>query len=298
MPQRVHLILPLFAALLYVLGAMLIRRAADLGAGAWRTTVVNNLTSAAGFSTLLLLGGEPVVLSRLWQPATVAVLYLGGQVMSFLALTRGDVSVATPVFSVKIIFVAIFSSMLLGEEVGWRVWLAAGLSVLAVRLLHRGPARRAGGGAKPLGLTIAAAGGAAVCYSLFDVLVRRWSPAWGVGRFLPIMMGFAAIYSLPLMPLAFKRRHGAEEARSWRWLLPGSLAITAQAMCFITALAVYGDVAAANIVYATRALWSVLAVWGLGHWFHNTERRQGGQVMGRRLAGATLLLAAIALVLT
>jgi drug/metabolite transporter (DMT)-like permease len=285
--------LPLLASVLYVLGAMLIRRAADLGAGAWRTTVVNNFTTAAGFSVLwFALGGPVVNWGLLWQPALVAVLFLGGQILSFVALTRGDVSVATPIFSVKIIFVAVFGSWLLGEAVGWRLWGAAGLAVAAVGLLHR---PHPGAGHRHLGLTIIAAGGAAWCYALFDVLVRRWSPAWGVGRFLPVMMAFAALYSIPLLPLAMRRRKRPMERRAWNWLLAGSITITAQALCFISALAIYGQVTRANILYATRAMWAVLAVWCIGHWFHNQERHQGTAVMRRRLIGAGLMIAAVAL---
>jgi hypothetical protein len=50
------------------------------------------------------------------------------------------------------------------------------------------------------------------------------------------------------------------------------------------------------VVYSARGLWSVLAVWWVGHWFGNTERDRGGSVLRTRLFGAALLLVAIVLV--
>ena len=51
-----------------------------------------------------------------------------------------------------------------------------------------------------------------------------------------------------------------------------------------------------NVLYTTRGVWGVLLVWVFGHWFANTERSLGPAVLTRRLIGAILLLAAIALV--
>ena len=38
-------------------------------------------------------------------------------------------------------------------------------------------------------------------------------------------------------------------------------------------------------------------VWWLGHWFDNTERARGAHVLGSRLFGAVLLMAAVVAVL-
>jgi len=53
----------------------------------------------------------------------------------------------------------------------------------------------------------------------------------------------------------------------------------------------------ANLLYSSRGIWSVALVWGAGSAFGNTEGEAGRSVMLRRLAGAGLMLAAIALVL-
>jgi hypothetical protein len=71
--------------------------------------------------------------------------------------------------------------------------------------------------------------------------------------------------------------------------------MSVQAVLLIGALATYSKATVINILYSARGLWSVLAVWGVGHWFANREREVGPAVLRSRLIGAALLLAAIAL---
>ena len=135
-----------------------------------------------------------VHLDRLWQPALVAVFYLLGQLLNFLALQRGDVSVATPVMGLKILLVAVFTTLLLTSGVSAKLWVAAALSSLSIALLNWS------GGARHhhVGRTILYAGCSATMFAMFDVLVQKWSPAWGLGRFLPVMLAFVALFSISL----------------------------------------------------------------------------------------------------
>src|SRR5687767_2839756 len=95
------LFMPLASAVLYVVGALFLRRAADFGVGFWRTTFIANMICAIVFSTLLLLGGS-FRSALLWQPAVVALLFTAGSILNFVSLDRGDVSLATPVLGIKI----------------------------------------------------------------------------------------------------------------------------------------------------------------------------------------------------
>jgi len=60
----------------------------------------------------------------------------------------------------------------------------------------------------------------------------------------------------------------------------------------------FGDATAMNVVYSARGVWSVAAVWLIGHWFANTEAQLGGGVFRGRLAGALLMTSAIVLVVS
>lgn len=283
--------LPLLAAMLYVFAALLIKRAGDFGVGLWRTTFISNLITALIFQLTLPLGGtfQPELL---WQPALVGLLYLGGQLLNFFALQRGDVSVATPVLGSKIILVAGFTTLLLDQGISSRLWTAAVLSSVAIALLNR----NRGVKHHHVGSTILLAGGSAVLFALFDVLIQRWSPAWGAGRFLPAMLGCVALFSGVLIPF-FHAPLRAIPRAALPALLGGCMIMGTQSLVFVYTVAKFRSVTAANVIYSSRGLWSVVAVWAIGHWFANQEQNLGKDILRWRLAGALLMMVAILLVL-
>lgn len=284
-------LLPLVAAMVYVIGALLAKRSAELGSGVWRTAFVSNLVSAVFFAFLLPLGGT-FHADLLWQPALVAVFYLLGQLLNFLALQKGDVSVATPVMGLKIILVAVFTTLLLTSGVSVKLWIAAGLSSVAIALLNRPD----GTPHHHVGRTILFSAGSAAMFAIFDVLVQKWSPAWGLGRFLPVMLGFVALFSAVFVPL-FQAPLWELPRAAWSWLLGACVFIGLQSLIFVSTIARFGGATTANVIYSSRGLWSVVGVWAIGHWFSNREQHLGATVLRWRLAGAVLMMAAIALVL-
>jgi len=288
---HLELLFPLTSAVLYVIGALLFRRAADFGVGFWRTTFVANVICAIAFVPLWLLGGT-FHLGLIWQPALTALLFVIGSVLNFISLDKGDVSLATPVLGIKIVLVAALSALVTGDLGRPSLWAAAVLSTAAIALLNwtRGVHHH------HVTLTLLAAGSSAASFALFDVLVQKFAPEWGLGRFLPTMLGFVGLFSCGAIA-RFPGSLRAIDGRGWPWLLGGSLVLAAQAIIFITSVAHFQFAPAANVVYASRGLWSVALVWLIGHWFGNRERQLGSDVLGWRLVGAAMMLAAIVLVL-
>jgi drug/metabolite transporter (DMT)-like permease len=283
--------LVLIAAVLYAAGAMVVKRAADFGVGAWRTAFVSNVVTALAFQPLLLLGGRwhPELW---WQPVLVALCFIAGQWLTFVSLESGDVSVATPVLGIKILLVAFFVTLLGGDSLRPRLWIAAALATLGIALLNR----RTGAAHHHVGRTIVTAGLAAAAFAVFDVLVQNWSPAWGLGRFLPLTIGIAGALSFGFMP-KFRAPLLELPRLAWPWLLGGTLLIAGQSVLFVSTIAKWGQAATANVIFSSRGLWSVLLVWLCGHWVRSRERQLGGSVLAWRLAGAALMMSAIVLVL-
>jgi drug/metabolite transporter (DMT)-like permease len=287
----VHIFLPLFSAIVYVVAALLLKRASDLGADVWRSTRIINYTQALMAVPFWLLGGTIPGLSLWWQPVVAGALFFAGQVFTLLALTTGDVSVATPVLGLKIVLVALLSVVLVGDPVGVRLWTAAALSSVAITLLNLSP----GHSHRRVARTIVLAALGAAAYASFDVLVQKFSPVWGTGRFLPLAMAFGAAYSLAL-PTG--RAEIDRESRPYsRWLAAGATCFAIQGLMFMSAVSIYRQVTSANVLYSSRGLWSVVGVWAVGHWFTNREQHLGARVLAWRLIGAILLLAAIVMAL-
>lgn len=292
-PAVATTIFPLLAALLYAFGALVLKRSSDLGVGLWRTTFVANLIVAALFSFLWLLGGPPVEKELLWQPGVIAMCLFIGQLSQFLALEKGDVSVAVPVFGLKVILVAFLTPFLIGEAVGLKLWIAAFLSVLGITCLNRKDADKP---PRNLLITFIAGGIGAVAFAVFDVLVQKWGPAWGAGRLLPCIFWINAILSFGLI-FRFSAPLSKIPGKAWPWLAGGSALLGIQSITFVSTLAVFGKATNANIIYASRGLLSVVLVWMIGHWFQNAEQHLGPKVMRWRLVGTLLMMSAIVLVI-
>jgi hypothetical protein len=97
---------------------------------------------------------------------------------------------------------------------------------------------------------------------------------------------------LPKFPAPLR----AIPAAGWKWLLAACVLMAAQSLVFVVSIAWFQQATAANVMYSSRGLWSVVAVWLIGHWFHNQEQKLGASVLAWRLVGASLMVAAIALV--
>jgi drug/metabolite transporter (DMT)-like permease len=293
MPFTPRLLIPLGCALGYVLAALIIKRAAAFGVGVWRTSFLSNWAIALLFVPVWFgAGGQIHPLTDYGRPAIVALLFFGGQALIFLALERGDVSVTTPVMGTKVILVALGSSLLHVGEVSLAWWIGAALSTTAIALLHLGEGSRH----RRVGVTVLLTLGSALLFSLSDVFMQKWVPAWGLGNFLPPVFLLVGLLSCAFMPF-FHAPLTALSAAAWRWAAPGALLMALTNAGVVLAIVLVGSATVVNIIFSARGLFSVLLVWLVGHWFTNDEHRLGGRVLALRLGGAALMLAAIVLVL-
>lgn len=287
------LLLPLFSAMIYALAAVHLKNAMRHGAGPWRVTFVANVSKALLALCFIPLGFEPIAWGQIYQPLLAGLLFFLGQILTFLALAKGDVSVATPMLGTKTVMVALFSFFIFGTTLPLAWVLGAVLTAVAVALLgsDRFKIRR------EMWPTLLLAWASACSFAMTDLLVQEWTPAWGAGGFLPIMFGFSGLLSLGMLPFFRSPIYMMPApARFPFWL--GSFLISLQAMGMALALGLYGHATAANIVYSSRGLWSILLVWLLGRLLQNSEATAGGKIMFRRLIGSLLIIAAIILVVS
>jgi drug/metabolite transporter (DMT)-like permease len=286
-------IVPLVCALTYVVGALMVKRASVLGAGVWRTNFVSNWALALVFLPVwFAMGGETRALADYWQPMATALMFLAGQIFTFLALSRGDVSVTTPVLGTKVILVALLSSVLRAGEVPWQWWVGAALSTTAIALMHLGGESQRRNTGKTAFYALCSAG----AFSLSDVCLQKWVPEWGMGNYLPPMFLFVALLSFAFMPF-FSGSLAALSGQAWRWIAPGAGLLAMTNAGIVLAIVLSGSATAVNILYSLRGLLSVVLVWVVGHWFGNEEGKLSGKVLRFRVIGAVLMLAAIMLVL-
>jgi len=289
------LLVPLACAILYVLAALMLKRASALGVGVWRIGFLANWVMFFFFLPWWLsqAGDSGHPWTDYWQPAVSGLLFLGGQMFIFLALQGGDVSVTTPVMGTKVLLVALLSHLLRAGVVPWQWWTGAVLSTSAVALLHFGEPH---GQRLRVGRTVLLAGMSALSFSLCDVLLQKWVVGWGSGRYLPPMFLFNALYTFAFVPF-FRAPLRALDRRAWLWTGGGALLLAVNNTGIAVSVAVWRAATSVNILYSLRGLISVVLVWLIGHWFSNDEQHLTPRGFQYRLVGAALMLGAIVLVL-
>ncbi len=251
------------------------------------------LGARRGFrSALVFPRGHPASALHVARAALAGLLFFVGQIFTFLALSRGDVSVTTPVLGSKVIFVALFTVLFGAAVVTPAMWIAVLLTAIATAMLG-------GGGRKvqrdALMRSLLYGFTAASAFGLTDVLQQRWVKLWGFTHFAPTVFAVVALLSFGLVPF-FRGSLRELSAPTWRWTLGGGVVLTAQAGGIAWSI-VHIGATTTNVLYNSRGVWSVVLVWTIGHWFGNVERAHGPAIMLRRLAASALLLAAIWLII-
>ena len=290
MTGHVFLILPFFCALVYAIGALLLKRSMESGHSARSAMVASNLAIAVFSLPLLVWAKPPPVGLSIWvwlaAPAC-SVLFFLGQIGTFRALSGGDVSVATPILGTKVVITALFGALFLPGGVGTDLWVGAFLCTAGVTLVGLQPGVRTGKALRAVGWGLLAA----AVFSLTDVIVARAAKEIGFCLFGPCMMVGMAAMSVWVIPL---RDWGSLfQAKTRGWAVGGAALIGLQGTFLYASIALSGDPVGTNIVYAIRGLWSVLLVAWVGKWLGNREAGLPASVLVLRGVGALLLMGAI-----
>lgn len=291
------LLLPLLAAFGYACGAIAVKRSLGAGAPGSLVNIGCNVVMALFFQILWFFPGRMPGPLLLMEPVACGILFFIGQLCTFRALDSGDVSIAVPMLGLKVLLVALFSVFLIGKSLPASWWIASVFASAGVALISYSP----GGSHRRLAATIGWSFAAAAVFALTDVLVQYWVPGIGYTRFAPVMFGTMGAATVMHLPALFKGGF-CQDARcpapALSWLTAGALLLGIQSLGMYSAIGLYGSAAMTNILYGSRSLWSVLLVWVPGSLVGSLpERGSRGAVMGRRLAGALMLFAAMALVL-
>lgn len=290
--MNMHLLFPLFSSVVFVFGMMFARKALRRGASAWTGTFYGNLWLGLIWLFVGVCRWDVIPVAEWWHAAIVGLLFFAGQCFTYMAFRHGDVSVATPIFGVKILFVAVLSSFLTGQRISTTIWIAAFVATAGIILVQYGSGAGQRHEKKRVFLTVVTALCAATCMSLFDVCLQRWGVIPGALKFLPVMFVSASLFSCVLLPWV-DRVSQLSSIRALQPMILSTVLMPLQSMGMTIALSQFGDATRVNIVYALRGLWAVVFAWMLAESFEGGERDASRSVMLRRAAGALLLTGAV-----
>ena len=299
MHDSTHLLFPLLSSILFVIAATFAKQATVRGVSPYTATALSNFLLALCWFAFGCTQNEWLPMSGWWNALWIAIAFVSGQLSTYLAFRLGDVSLATPVFGVKIIIVAFISSIVHQSGIEPRTWIAAGLATVGVIVMQLGGSsanapklttRRA---ALAIGFALVAA----TSLSIFDVGVQMAGKQYGATTFLTTMFSCVGLLSMALLPWT-DRVDAIKKSQAMKPLVLAAVLMAAQAISITYSLAQYGDATRINIVYSLRGLWSVLLAWQLSRWSASPEGHPSPRTLAVRLIGTILLTTAVIVALS
>ena len=288
----VYLIYALIAAFGYSACALFSKRALEEGCSLWLMSTFIVEVAALAFIPLLFIGPAWPELSRWYQPALSALFLFGGIFFQVLALNSGDVSIVLPVTGIKPVINALLLTLLLRTEVSSATWIACVLVAVALFVMHSPNITTQSSFTKTVLLTFFSA----CLFALCDTAFQHYAHLWGAARFTALTSQLAGIACLIFMP-RLRKRFFALTTVCRTHLLTSALFFLLPSFCMGYAIGRYGHAPEINVLYSSRALWSIVLVWGVGRFIGSREHKTSLTILLRRLAGAIILIAAAALVI-
>ncbi|MFC3123468.1 DMT family transporter [Pseudoroseomonas globiformis] len=163
----------LFSSLLYVVGYSLSKVLVEsYGLTALQVTFLRCAMVLGGGLCLLPWSGSGINLPRLlvppraWEQRAAAAALVVSNALAIVSYSLMPVTTASALGFTTPLLLAAFGSLFLGERASWVRWIGTGIGFSGMLLIVRP-------GTSPVGLGIVAALGAAVTYSLYQILIRR-----------------------------------------------------------------------------------------------------------------------------
>ena len=268
------------AASLYAAGSLHVKRSMTAGANSRRTIATTNIAMALWALPIFFICARNEFDLNLWLSAVGAgvALFLG-RILSVKALEIGDLSIVGPLLGMKTLLVAVFSSATGQAELSTGLWVATILATLGVILLQRGPRSLT----RNRRIAAMLAAGASILFAACDILVVE-ARQLGIGWVSPTLFITVAL----LVPFLGKHPPAPDTAKKPMYL--GATIMGFQTTLVILLIGLTGQAVLINIVYSTRALWTVVVDRFYG-------RGEGVvEFFKLRMVGAVLLVSAIAVV--
>jgi drug/metabolite transporter (DMT)-like permease len=274
----------------YAVAATFSKRALGQGAGILRLSFIMNWVFVPVFALLLISHQGRIPWGLLQYPALTGLLFFLGQVFTFAAIRYGDVSLQTPIMGTKAVFAVLIAVALGTEVVTAPMAVAALVSMIGVALLGF-----SGDGVERVGRTLGLALLSSVFFAGSDTMVGYHAGAFGVPMFLFLTMLVNALLSCLLVPF-FREPIRKMPASAWPWIIVACLLMAGQALLLNYTLGRYQNVAAINVIYSTRGLWSVvLGALALRYFAQSVKSAVPKRIFILRMSGALLMCLAIAI---
>lgn len=295
MHSNIVQIIPLVAAFIYTLSALITKKASESGLGFARLLFLTNVFRLLVALPILFFAPPIFDWSLIWAPCVAGVAAFLGTLFVLAAIRLGAVSIQTPLTGAEVLFVSIFSYFMLESEVTPALAIGAVLTCLAILTLGLPSLLKGHVTPAPIIYTLISC----MLFGYSNVVTAKVASDFGHWSFLSMLSITMFLVNVVLIPF-FKKPLNKTPPKALKLGYIGAFVFTVAEVMFLMGLAYFGkhESIEMNIVFSSRGLWSVFAVYFVGHWFGNKEKESGLFIMGSRLAGTLMFSIAIYLILS
>lgn len=270
-----------FAAAMYAVGSYDIKRSLSRGTNLRTAIAWTNIAMALWSLPLLLLSRETFTITGLMYGLGAGAALFFGRILVVKALDVGDLSVVGPLLGLKTLLVAVFALGLGQVGLSPGLWFAVGLASVGLFLVQRGPKSRCVSRNKAIRCAVMAS----VLFASTDILVVEAREHLSVGFLMPTVFLTVGL----LVPLLGKIPPPPTEGS--KSLKLGAVIMGFQTSLVVLVISLTGEAVVVNIIYATRALWSVVV--------DRITNREGviRAYFAPRIIGAVMLVMAVGVVI-
>lgn len=293
MIENIASFLPLLSAVFFAFGSIFVKRATSEGITPLSVSFSFNAMIFLFYLPMFLYSYNPQTVDMLWIVLACAGIFLVGQIINYIGVYIGDVSLLTPLMGMKILFVVLFASIFAQTKIP-TIWIYAAI-LTAISIIVMGVEKFSF--SKKTLLTIACALCTCLAFAGLDIIMQENAKKMGVVFFISSLSIMLLPISLPLLPVVIKdfKRVGFN---GFRWLAFGLPLIFLHDFLFCLSLSTsQGGAVLANILVATRGIITTIVVFLLGKKFKLPEAKMSKSFAMRRFLGATILFATIATVI-
>lgn len=269
-------------AFVYAVGSLLTKRSMTEGANSRRVVAITNIAMALWALPLFFVSRGSFDWGSWLIAIAAGIALFVGRVFAVKALEIGDLSLVGPLLGIKTLLVGLFAFATGQVDMTPQLWLAVTFATSSVILLQKGPEDCKNGSRN----AIFYAAAASVLFALTDILVAEAGTSLGIGWLSPTLFITIAL----LVP--FLGKHPPEPPPARKPLYLGAAIMGFQTSFVILLIGITGNAVLINIIYSTRALWTVLVDRYAG---------SGEAIKSQfftRMIGAILLVTAVCIVLT
>lgn len=245
---------PALAACLYAFASMGLKRSMQQGAVPRRVMAVSNIAMALWSIPLIFIFPGTWHLNAWFMAVGAGLALFCGRIFSIKALEAGDLSIVAPLLGMKTVLVAVLSMVFFPFEVTTTLIFSAVFASIGVALLQRGPVEHKNGTKKAALYAM----GASLLFAITDISVQGARDLLGVGVLVPTLFLTVGL----LVPAL--GRHPAPPQAAKKSLYAGSAIIGFQTTLMILVIGLIGQATLVNVIYSSRALWSVIVDRAMG----------------------------------